>query len=85
MLGEEEDEQVADEDFAVVQWKDKRSTSKAVPVRFYFTIPDTEALRELVRLWYLFKAVRSLGYGYTNGETSSNTWATFVLGARRIS
>lgn len=43
LLGEEDDERIADEDFAVVE-KGKRKTEKAVPVRLYFTIPDTEAL-----------------------------------------
>jgi hypothetical protein len=62
LLGEEEDELASDEDFAIVE-KGERKTAKAVPVRLYFTIPDTEALRELVRLWELFKAGRTLGRG----------------------
>jgi hypothetical protein len=62
LLGEDEGELDADEDFAVVE-KGERKTAKAVPVRLYFTIPDTEALRELVRLWELFKAGRPLEYG----------------------
>jgi hypothetical protein len=62
LLGEEDGEQVADEDFAVVT-KGERKTARAVPIRLYFTIPDTEALRELVRLWELFKAEQPLGYG----------------------
>jgi hypothetical protein len=64
LLGEDEGELEADEDFAVVE-KGERRTAKAVPVRLYFTIPDTEALRELVRLWELFKAEQPLGYGKT--------------------
>ncbi|MDR3567883.1 MAG: S8 family peptidase [Syntrophobacteraceae bacterium] len=61
-LGEEEDEIIADEDFVVVE-RGEPKTAKAVPIRFYFTIPDTEALRELVRLWELFKAQQPLGHG----------------------
>jgi hypothetical protein len=62
LLGEEEDELAAGEDFAIVE-RGERKTAKAVPVRLYFTIPDTEALRELVRLWELFKAGQPLGRG----------------------
>jgi hypothetical protein len=62
LLGEEDSESPADEDFAVVE-DGKRKTSKAVPLRLYFTMPDTEALRELVRLWELYKAELPLGYG----------------------
>lgn len=62
LLGEEDGEVAADEDFAIVE-KGKRKTTKAVPLRLYFTIPDTEALRELVRLWDLFKAGQPLDYG----------------------
>lgn len=62
LLGEEEDELPADDDFAIVE-NGERKTSKAVPVRLYFTIPDSEALRELVRLWDLFRAGQPLGYG----------------------
>src|SRR3984893_12379134 len=38
LLGEEDGELVADEDFAIVE-KGVRKTAKAVPVRLYFTIP----------------------------------------------
>jgi Subtilase family len=62
LLGEEDGELAADDDFAIVE-KGKRKTEKSVPVRLYFTIPDTQALRELVRLWQLFKAEQPLGYG----------------------
>jgi hypothetical protein len=62
LLGEEEGEVAADDDFAIVD-DGQRKTGIAVPVRLYFTIPDAEALRELVRLWNLFKAGQPLGYG----------------------
>ena len=62
LLGEEEAAVDADNDFAVVE-KGERKTAKPVPVHLYFTIPDTEALRELVRLWDLFRANRPLGEG----------------------
>jgi hypothetical protein len=62
LLGEEDGERAADEDFAIVE-KGKRKTAKAVPLRLYFTIPDTEALRELVRLWEMFKAGQPLDFG----------------------
>ena len=62
-LGEDEKEIVADEDFAVFD-KDIRKDEKLVPARLYFTIPDTQALKELVRLWKLFSAGASLGRGY---------------------
>jgi hypothetical protein len=67
LLGEEDRELPADEDFAIVE-KGKRKTEKAVPVRLYFTIPDAVALRELVRLWELYKADQPLGYGKTQGD-----------------
>jgi hypothetical protein len=62
LLGEEEDELAADDDFTIVE-KGERKPAKPVPVRLYFTIPDTEALRELVRLWELFKAGQPLEHG----------------------
>src|SRR5215468_3021664 len=62
LLGEEDGELTADEDFALVE-RGKQRITKAVPLRLYFTIPDAEALRELVRLWELFKAEQSLGHG----------------------
>jgi hypothetical protein len=61
-LGEEEDEIASDEYFFVVD-KGEPKLSKAVPIRLYFTIPDSEALRELVRLWELFKAGQPMGPG----------------------
>ena len=62
LLGEGDGELAADEDFAIVE-EGRRKTAKPVPLRLYFTIPDTEALRELVRLWQLFKADQPLGHG----------------------
>lgn len=62
LLGEEDGERSADEDFAAHR-NDRERTTRPIPIRLYFAIPDTEALRELVRLWTLFKAGQPLGRG----------------------
>ena len=57
-VGEDEDAIEADEDFAITD-----KPTAGVPVRLYFTIPDQQALQELVSLWRHFQQNEPLGYG----------------------
>jgi len=62
-LGEDEGDAVPDEDFYLPDKDGKRRDDKRVPRRFYFTIPDQEALRELVSLWQRYQRGEELGRG----------------------
>jgi hypothetical protein len=57
-LGEDEEEIDADVDFAVTD-----KPTAGVPVRLYFTIPNQQALHELVSLWRQFQRNEPLGRG----------------------
>lgn len=61
-LGEDEDERPADEDF-VIEARGERKPDKMVPRRLYFTMPDTQALREIVSLWNRYQNDQPLGRG----------------------
>lgn len=63
LLGEEEGDSVPDEDFFVPDKDGERREDKRVPRRFYFTIPDQAALRELVSLWRKFQRNEEFGRG----------------------
>ena len=64
-LGEGEGETAPDEDFHVLDKYGEPRDDKPVPRRFYFTIPDQTALRQLVSLWQLFQSGKALGPGRT--------------------
>lgn len=64
-LGEEEGDAAPDEDFYVPDRGGEPRDDKRVPRRFYFTIPDRTALRELVSLWHRFQSGQELGRGRT--------------------
>ena len=64
-LGEDEGDAAPDEDFFVPDRNGKPREDKRVPRRFYFTIPDQTALRELVSLWQRFQRGEELGRGRT--------------------
>jgi len=64
-LGEDEGDAAPDEDFYVPDKDRERREDKRVPRRFYFTIPDQTALRELVSLWQRFQRGQELGRGRT--------------------
>ena len=62
-LGEDEGDAAPDEDFFVSDPEGEPRADKNVPRRFYFTIPDRAALRELVSLWHLYLRGEELGRG----------------------
>jgi hypothetical protein len=62
-LGEDEGEAAPDEDFYVSDKDGEPKPDKAVPRRFYFTIPDRAALEQLVSLWRRYQRGEELGYG----------------------
>lgn len=64
-LGEDEGDAAPDEDFYVPDKDGDPRDDKRVPRRFYFTIPDRTALRELVSLWQRFQRGEELGRGRT--------------------
>jgi len=64
-LGEDEGDAAPDEHFYVPDTEGERRDNKRVPRRFYFTIPDQAALRELVSLWHRFQRGEALGHGRT--------------------
>ncbi len=64
-LGEDEGEAAPDDDFFIPGTDGEPREDKNVPRRFYFTIPDQTALRELVSLWNRFQRGENLGYGRT--------------------
>ena len=64
-LGEDEGEASADDDFCVMDREGELARDKSVPRRYYFTIPDQTALRELVSLWRRFQLGEELGKGRT--------------------
>ncbi len=68
-LGDEELEFEADEDFAVLDTRrdraGQRRDDKAVGGRLYLAMPETRALRELLRLWDLYQAGRPADRGFT--------------------
>ena len=64
-LGEDEGDAAPDEDFYVPDKDGDPRDDKRVPRRFYFTIPDRTALRELVSLWQRFQRGEALGRGRT--------------------
>ena len=64
-LGEDEGDAAPDEDFYVPDNDGAPRDDKRVPRRFYFTIPDRAALRELVSLWQRFQRGEELGRGRT--------------------
>ena len=64
-LGEDEGDAAPDEDFFVPDKNGEPREHKRVPRRFYFTIPDQTALRELVSLWQRFQRGEELGRGRT--------------------
>lgn len=67
-LGDEEMEFDADEDFAVPDTRKGQEgqirDDKPVGGRLYLAMPDTTALRELVRLWDLYQAGQPPPYGF---------------------
>lgn len=62
-LGEDEGEAAPDEDFFIPDKEGQPRADKRVPRRFYFTIPDQAALRELVSLWQRYQRGEDLGRG----------------------
>ena len=62
-LGEDEGDAAPDEDFFVPDKNGEPREGKRVPRRFYFTIPDQAALRELVSLWQRYLRGQELGKG----------------------
>ena len=64
-LGEDEGDAAADEDFFVPDADGEPRSEKPVPRRFYFTIPDQTALRQLVGLWRRYQRGEVLGRGRT--------------------
>lgn len=64
-LGEDDGVAAPDEDFYVPDQYGEPRKDKSVPRRFYFTIPDQTALRELVSLWRRFQRGEHLGWGRT--------------------
>ena len=62
-LGEDEGQVAPDEDFFVPDRDGEPRPDKAVPRRFYFTIPDRAALEQLVSLWRRYRRGENLGYG----------------------
>lgn len=64
-LGEDEGDAAPDDDFYIPDKDGEPRADKRVPRRFYFTIPDQAALRELVSLWQRFQRGEELGKGRT--------------------
>ena len=68
IFGDEELEFEADEDFAALDTRRERTgqrrEDKAVGGRLYLAMPDTRALRELLRLWDLYQAGRPAARGF---------------------
>ena len=64
-LGEDEGDAAPDNDFYMQDKEGDPRDDKRVPRRFYFTIPDRTALRELVSLWQRFQRGETLGSGRT--------------------
>jgi hypothetical protein len=64
-LGEDEGEAAPDEDFYTRDRNGDPRADRPVPRRFYFTIPDQTALREIVSLWRRFQRGEQLGRGLT--------------------
>ncbi len=64
-LGEDEGEDAPDSDFFFPDKHGDPIDGKRVPRRFYFTIPDQTALRQLVSLWQLYQRGEALGHGRT--------------------
>ena len=64
-LGEDEGDAVPDEDFFIPGRDGAPREDKRVPRRFYFTIPDQTALRELLSLWQHYQRGDELGRGRT--------------------
>ena len=62
-LGEDEGDAAPDEDFFIPDEEGRPREDKRVPRRFYFTIPDQAALRELVSLWRRYQRGEELGRG----------------------
>ena len=62
-LGEDEGEESPDEDFFVPDSEGQPKADKPVPRRFYFTIPDQTALKELVSLWKRYQRGEELRQG----------------------
>jgi len=62
-LGEDEGTAAPDEDFFIPGKGGQPRADKRVPRRFYFTIPDQAALRELVSLWQRYQRGEELGRG----------------------
>jgi hypothetical protein len=69
-LGDEELDLDADDDFAVMDTRrgreGERRDDRAVGGRLYLAMPDTQALRELLRLWDLYQAGRPPERGFTS-------------------
>jgi hypothetical protein len=69
-LGDEELDLGADDDFAVMDTRRGREgelrDDRAVGGRLYLAMPDTQALRELLRLWDLYQAGRPPERGFTS-------------------
>lgn len=64
-LGEDEGDAAPDEDFYIPDKDGVPRADKRVPRRFFFTISDQTALRELVSLWKIFQRGEELGRGRT--------------------
>lgn len=64
-LGEDEGDAAPDDHFYIPDKDGEPKEDKRVPRRFYFTIPDQTALRELVSLWQRFQHGEELGHGRT--------------------
>ncbi len=64
-LAEDEGEAAPDDDFFIPDGQGQPRTDKMVPRRFYFTIPNEAALRELVSLWRRYQEGEELGRGRT--------------------
>jgi hypothetical protein len=68
-MGEFDDEFAPNEDFAVLDGRAGKEgqdrSEKRVPERFYLAMPDVLALRQLVRLWEIWRNGGKLGRGYT--------------------
>jgi hypothetical protein len=67
-MGEFDDDFAPNEDFAVLDGRagkeGKDRSEKRVPERFYLAMPDVLALKQLVRLWEIWRNGGKLGLGY---------------------
>jgi len=68
LLGEEEDEIAATEDWVITE-KGERKEDKKVSIRLYFTIPDKRALDEIVSLWRIYQSGKKFEYGKAAWKT----------------